>query len=88
MKNGTPIFKIQKIQQFVNICETSLFEISNFYEQNHFITKTYDWRTRLMQEWTHFQLDSGRFGSKCLLILKMGIPVFIGASWMQCTELC
>ena len=21
-----------------------------------------------------------------LLILKMGVPVFIGASWMQCTE--
>ena len=22
-----------------------------------------------------------------LLILKMGVPVFIGASWMQCDEL-
>ena len=23
---------------------------------------------------------------KFLLILKIGVPVFIGASWMQCTE--
>ena len=25
---------------------------------------------------------------KFLLILKIGVPVLIGASWMQCTELC
>ena len=25
---------------------------------------------------------------KFLLILKIGVPVFIVASWMQCTELC
>ena len=24
---------------------------------------------------------------KFLLILKMGVPVFIGAYWVQCTEL-
>ena len=24
---------------------------------------------------------------KFLLILKMGVPLFMGASWMQCTEL-
>ena len=25
---------------------------------------------------------------KFLLILEMGVPVFIGVSWMQCIELC
>ena len=39
MNLGTPIFKNHKIQQFVIICEKSLFEISNFHEQNDFITK-------------------------------------------------
>ena len=38
MNTGIPIFKIHTIQQFVTICEKSLFEI-NFHEQNNFITK-------------------------------------------------
>ena len=38
MNTGTPIFKIHKIQHIDTICETSLFEIVNFHEQNHFIT--------------------------------------------------
>ena len=38
MNTGTPIFKIHNIQHFVTICEKSLFEISNFHEQNDFIT--------------------------------------------------
>ena len=42
MKTGTHIFKIHKIQHFVRICETSLFEISHFHAQNHFRTKAYD----------------------------------------------
>ena len=39
MNTGTSIFKIHKIEHFVTICENSLFEIANFQEQNHFITK-------------------------------------------------
>ena len=42
MNTGTPIFKIHKVQHFVTICQKSLTEISNFHEQNHFITKAYD----------------------------------------------
>ena len=90
MSSGNPIFKNHKIQDFVTICEKSFFEISNFIEQNHLITKAYAWRNRLMQKLTLFLLDSGRYGSnvktypttqcKFLLILKMGVPVFIGAS--------
>ena len=41
MNTGTPILKNHKIQHFVTICEKSFFEISNFNEQNHFITKAY-----------------------------------------------
>ena len=47
---GTPIFKIHKIQHFVTICENTLFELSNIHEQNHFITKAYDWRKGFMQK--------------------------------------
>ena len=65
MNTGTPIFKIHKIQHLVTICEQSLFEISNFHEQNHFFTKAYDCRNRLIQKRTHFLHGSGRFGSLC-----------------------
>ena len=44
MNTSIPVFKIHKIQHFDTIYETSLFEIANFHEQNHFITKAYDWR--------------------------------------------
>ena len=50
MNTGTPIFKIHKFQHFVTFCEKSIFEISNFHKQNHFITKAYDCRNRLMQK--------------------------------------
>ena len=60
-----PIFKIHKIEHSETIRETSLFEIANFYEQNHLITKAYDWRNRSMHKWTFFRHDSGRFWSKC-----------------------
>ena len=33
--------KMHKIQHFVTICEKPRFEISNFHEQNHFITNAY-----------------------------------------------
>ena len=46
MNTSTPIFKSHKIQHFDIIRETSLFEIANFYEQTHFITKAYGWRNR------------------------------------------
>ena len=65
MNTGTPIFKKHKIQHFVTSCDKSFFEISSFYEQNHFITKAYAWRNRLMQKWTLFLRDSGYYGSKC-----------------------
>ena len=42
MNTGTSIFEIHKIRYFVTISGNSLFEISNFQEQNHFITKAYD----------------------------------------------
>ena len=61
----TPIFKIHKIQHCGTIRETLLFEIANFHEQNHFITKAYDCWTRSMQKRTFFLHDLGRFGSKC-----------------------
>ena len=48
MNKSTPIFKIHKIQYFDTIRKTSLFEIANFYEQNHFNTKAYGWRNRSM----------------------------------------
>ena len=99
MNTSTPIFKIHKIQHFDTIRETSLFEIANFHEQNHFITKVYDGRNRSMQNGTFFlhavamvALDHNvktypTTQCKFLLILKMGVPVFIGASWVQFTEL-
>ena len=66
MTTDTLIFKNNhKIQDFVTICEKSFFEISNFIEQNHFITKAYAQRNRLMQKWTRFLHDNGRYGSKC-----------------------
>ena len=65
MNTGTPIFKIHKIQHCDTIRETSLFEIANFHEQNHFITKAYDWRNRSVQKWSFFLHDSGSFGSEC-----------------------
>ena len=91
-----PLVKIQKIQHFDTVRESSLFEMAIFHEQIHFITKAHDWRNRSTQKSTFFLHDSGRFGSKCLLsntqckfllILKMGVPVIISASWMQFTEL-
>ena len=42
MNTDTPIFKINKIQHFVTICENISFDISTFHEQNHFITMAYD----------------------------------------------
>ena len=42
MNTGTPIFEIHKIRHFVTICGKSFFEISNFHEQNHFITEEKD----------------------------------------------
>ena len=42
MNTRTTIFKIHKIKHWVTICEKSGFEIPNFQEQNHFITKAYD----------------------------------------------
>ena len=98
MNTCTPIFKIHKTQHFDTICETLLFEIASFHEQNHFITEAYDWRNRSMQKWTFFLcMAVVALGEnvktypttqcKFLLILKMGVPVFIGASWMQFTEL-
>ena len=65
MNTGTPIIKIHKFQHFVTFCEKSIFEIPNVHEQNHFITKAYDCRNRLMQKLTLFLHDSGRFASKC-----------------------
>ena len=84
-----PIYKIHKLQHFVTICETSLFEISNFHEQNHFIT---DYCSNEHSYMTVAALDQNvktypTTQCKFLLILKMGLPVFIGASSMQCTEL-
>ena len=52
MNTDTPIFKINKIQHFVSICENTSFEISIFHEQNHFITMTYDKRNREIQKRT------------------------------------
>ena len=65
MNTGTPIFKIHKIQHFVTVCRKSLPEISNFHEQNHFITKAYDWRNKCIQKWTIFRHDTGCYGPKC-----------------------
>ena len=50
MNTGTPIFKIHKVQHFVTIWQNSLSEISNFHEQNHFITKAYDKRNAFIQK--------------------------------------
>ena len=96
MNIGTPIFKIHKIQHFVTIGQKSLTEISSFHEQNHFITKAYDFKKQMYTEEQYSGLTLVAMDQnvktypttqcKFLLILKMGVPVFIGAFWMQCTE--
>ena len=46
MNTGTPVFKIDKFQYFVTICEKSFFEVSNFHKQNHFIIEAFDWKKK------------------------------------------
>ena len=92
MNTGTPIFKIHKIQHFITIWQKPLSEISYFHEQNLFITKAYDWRNTVLQKWTHYSMTVVAIGQnvktypttqcKFLLILKMWVLVFIGASWV------
>ena len=77
MNKDTPIFKIHKIELFVTICEKSLFEISNFHEQNHFIPKALDQINKVMQNLTHFLHDSGRFGSKCLNLFHHSMQILV-----------
>ena len=36
---GIPVFKNRKIQHFLTICETGLFEVAHFQPQNTFISK-------------------------------------------------
>ena len=64
MNTDIPIFKINKIQHFVPICENTRFEISIFHELNHFITIAYDKRNREMQKSTLLLHYSGHLGSK------------------------
>ena len=65
MNTKITIFKINKIQHLVTICEISIFEISNLLEQNHFNMKANDLNNKFMQKLTLFLHDSGRFGSEC-----------------------
>ena len=81
-------YKNHKIQHLVTICEQSLFEISNFQEQNHFITKPDDCRKQhsscmAVDALGHNVKAYPTTQCKFLLILKTGVPVFIGAHWMQ-----
>ena len=47
MNTGTPIFKTDKVQHFVTICQKSPSEIYNFHDQDHFIIEAYDWRNQI-----------------------------------------
>ena len=97
MNTGIPIYKIHKIQHFDTICETSLFEIANFHEKTTSLLKHMTVETDQCRNEHSFCLAVFALGEnvktypttqcKFLLILKMGVPVFIGPSWMQFTEL-
>ena len=60
-----PFLKMIKFSILSQFVKKITFEISRFNEQNHFITKAYAWRNSLMQKWTLFLRDSGRYGSAC-----------------------
>ena len=62
-QNQSKSYHFQNSQKSA-ICQKSLSEISNYHEQNHFITKAYDWRNTFIQKWTLFQHNSGCYGSK------------------------
>ena len=96
MNTNTTIFKIHKILHFVKICEKSLFEISDLRELNYLITKSNDRTTDLCKNESFscmivVALDQNvktyaTIKCKFLLVLIMGLPELICASWIQCNK--
>ena len=85
MKTCAPIFKVHKLHHFFTIRQRSLSEISNFHNQNHFITKAIMTEETNLYKNEHYTCMAGfAIGqnptTQCivfLLILKIGLPVFI-----------
>ena len=90
MNTGTTIFKIHKSQQFVTICQKSLSQISNFMSKTTSLLKHMFEEKHVYRNEHYSSMRVVAMGQnvktypttqcKFLLILKMGVSVFIGAS--------